>query len=506
MPTPVLPRPRALPTALAGALAFMLLLAPRTAGAGVGVESWYILEMMGRKAGWMVERESTDDKGNIATEQELNLTVGRGPTAITISMLSTFIESPDGAPIRSATEQRQGAIMMRTRFDFEADGIRETSSQFGRESTRTHPTPEGEWMTPASVKRFLEERIEAGAASFTYRMLDTSMGLQVVDVTTIVVGPSPIEVSGKVVPAIEWSVRSSALPGAIATHYVDPSGRTLRTSFDLGAIKMVMLRAEKELALAEADAPELMASTLVEIPEPIARPRASQRGWYRLRIADGEMPELPETGAQRVKSLDDGSLRIWIDVNKPIPATREEIEDGAYLAGTAMLDTSDPEIIALTERATEDATDDPRDRAEAMRRFVHRYIEQKDLGVGFATASEVCRTRQGDCSEHGVLLAAMLRADGIPSRVVSGLIYVDAFLGKRNVFGYHMWTQALLEIDGELCWVDLDATLDDAQATDATHITLGASSTSNEEGSLAGSMLTLVSLLGRLELEVERVE
>src|SRR5690606_5201760 len=95
--------------------------------------------------------------------------------------------------------------------------------------------------------------------------------------------------------------------------------------------------------------------------------------------------------------------------------------------------------------------------AEKLRRFVHSYISNKSLDVGLASASEVCRTREGDCTEHATLLAAALRFAGIPSRVVSGLIYAEEFAGRSRIFGYHMWTQALLPDDaGAMRWVDLD--------------------------------------------------
>ena len=35
------------------------------------------------------------------------------------------------------------------------------------------------------------------------------------------------------------------------------------------------------------------------------------------------------------------------------------------------------------------------------------------------------RTRSGDCSEHAVLLTALLRARGIPARVSHGLVYLE---------------------------------------------------------------------------------
>jgi hypothetical protein len=99
-----------------------------------------------------------------------------------------------------------------------------------------------------------------------------------------------------------------------------------------------------------------------------------------------------------------------------------------------------------------------------------------------------------------VLLAALLRAEAIPSRVVSGLVYLDRFLGREAVFGYHMWTQAWLSgQDGRARWVDLDATLD-GHPFDAAHIALGTSPLA--EVAFSNDLLRLSPLLGRLSIRV----
>ena len=41
--------------------------------------------------------------------------------------------------------------------------------------------------------------------------------------------------------------------------------------------------------------------------------------------------------------------------------------------------------------------------AKKLTRFVYGYVSAKNYGVGFATASEVARNKEGDCSEHPVL-------------------------------------------------------------------------------------------------------
>ncbi len=57
---------------------------------------------------------------------------------------------------------------------------------------------------------------------------------------------------------------------------------------------------------------------------------------------------------------------------------------------------------------------------------------------------------RGDCTEHAVMLAAMMRASGIPSRVVIGLTYSD----QASAMIGHMWTEAW--IDGH--WIPYDST------------------------------------------------
>ena len=66
-----------------------------------------------------------------------------------------------------------------------------------------------------------------------------------------------------------------------------------------------------------------------------------------------------------------------------------------------------------------------------------------------------------------VLLAALGRGAGIPTRLVTGLIYVDEWHNVRRIFGRHMWTQ--FYIDGR--WIDLDAAQNQTEIK-PTHIAL----------------------------------
>jgi transglutaminase-like putative cysteine protease len=81
----------------------------------------------------------------------------------------------------------------------------------------------------------------------------------------------------------------------------------------------------------------------------------------------------------------------------------------------------------------------PSPKPDQLALFVGRYIDKKDMLRGFDLASQVARRREGDCTEHAVLLAALARSFGIPARVVTGMALVSVE-GKIEAVG-HAWTE-----------------------------------------------------------------
>jgi hypothetical protein len=75
-------------------------------------------------------------------------------------------------------------------------------------------------------------------------------------------------------------------------------------------------------------------------------------------------------------------------------------------------------------------------------------------------ALQILRSRRGDCNEHTQLFTALARSLDIPTRIASGLLYLD---GK---FYYHSWPEVFL---GD--WVAVDPTFGQFPA-DAAHIRL----------------------------------
>ncbi len=122
--------------------------------------------------------------------------------------------------------------------------------------------------------------------------------------------------------------------------------------------------------------------------------------------------------------------------------------------------------------------------------FVNKYIEKKNYTRGFDVASRVVERKEGDCTEHAVLLVSLMRMFNIPAKMVFG---IKMFRTGDNygAFG-HAWVEYLQKGN----WKAADPTL--AIAVDRTYIPVG---TFENEG--MDFSMDLVSLLQRMPYRVE---
>lgn len=501
--------------ALLGLLLCLVLPRPLSAEAHAE-EDWFVLLNGEDRIGYMHTTEATAANGDITSGQIVKIVMARAGTRIEIEVASAFVESAEGQPISANSTVTMGGMPIVTEVEFGDKALKVTTGQAGRMNTQMKPPIEGDWMTPAAMGRYIEQQLAAGAKTIQARTVDVSSGLTPMEMTMRVRGREDVEVYGKVVPAIAWDATVSVMPGVTLREYVDDEGKSIKSTIALmPGLELTVLQADQALALSELTPAEMMAQTFVVPSRPIDRPRELIRGVYRLSTIDGRVfPDLPTTGAQSVQRVN-GGIEVRVDEIEP----RFHPDPGAeYLLSSPVLNLEDPKVAEEFRRAkfgsvtielgpgadkvTQYSDMSQYERAYALKHWVYRRIQKKDLSVGFATASDVVRTKQGDCTEHAVLLAALLRAQGIPSRCVSGLIYADQFAGHEGIFGYHMWTQAWLIPPGatRYRWIDLDATLLVPVAFDATHIALSVSDMN--DGVLGNDMAALLPLLGNLEIEV----
>ena len=206
-----------------------------------------------------------------------------------------------------------------------------------------------------------------------------------------------------------------------------------------GRMKISIIEVPKKKAKKmDEEAHELLLSSVVSLDAAVPK---SEKNIFIMEAIKGKWSgKLFEDSSQKIEKINDNSIRVIVDLGQRQEKGDKEIDLKPFLSANVYLDSDDLLIQKLAKKAKGNAKT-PKAIAHKLTQFVFRYMSNKNYEVGFATASEVARKKAGDCTEHSVLLAALGRALGIPSRVVTGLVYADEFENQKDVLVYHIWTK-----------------------------------------------------------------
>jgi hypothetical protein len=291
----------------------------------------------------------------------------------------------------------------------------------------------------------------------------------------------------------------SLIPVVTTTIFSDDEHNVLKTEANL--LQMVSYTVTQEEALKEIAGAELdlAVNTLVKVA-PIENAHSTKQVVYEMTLDRPKLTvELPTGPTQAVERVDGQTYRITVTSVRP--SDRPDVfaaifPDEKYLGSSRQLECGHPAVVKMANEAAGDLTD-PVEIALAMEKSVHRHLKSKNFSTALATAAEVAQSLEGDCTEHAVLLAALLRVKGIPSRIVVGLVYA----APHSAFGGHMWTEAFL--DGR--WVPLDATLGQG-GIGAAHLKFADSSLDDDAPAPVTTFLPLIGLLEHMHLKVVEQE
>lgn len=423
-------------------------------------ETWYSVHLDGRKIGHMHSVRAVETDGRIRHEQTLVLSLERNGEALRISTGERSWETPAGVPLAFETEIDTAGSLTRARGKLRDDGQLDVrSEQQGRVTRQQMPWPPGALLSEG--QQLASER--AGFAPGTqYEVLAFDPGsLQALRIRTRVGAEETVEIHGQNERLI--ALEQTLDLGGVKTEtraWVTSDGHDLRR-LRLPAIglQLEMLACDRACALAPVQPTDVLASTLVTAPQSLTPQQLRQPLRYRLRLAHGEGAALEQVPGQALRALEnEREYALFVDprgAGTPLPTAQD-------LAANRWLQSDAEEVIALAQQAIRGVRGEAEQVAQ-LERFVRSFIATKSLRVGYASAREIIIGREGDCTEHAVLLTALVRAVGIPARVATGIAYAPDFAGKRDVFVPHAWVMAW--VDGE--WHGFDAAL---PRFDAGHI------------------------------------
>ncbi|MBV8232369.1 MAG: transglutaminase domain-containing protein [Planctomycetaceae bacterium] len=462
-------------------------------------ESWDAVYMAGAKVGHIhTYVQPVTDRGRdlVRVRVDMVLSFKRLNDRVRIEMRYGTIETPDGSVLRLDTRTLASDQELRTFGDVINNKMTLTLEGSGQRQQSTiswGPEVRGPYAAEQSLSR---QPMKPGE-SRSLRMFVPELS-KICDVTLTAKAFEEVQLGAGVKRSLLRVENVVMLDGKPRPEYdstlwVDSGGQVLKSQSDvLGG--MVTFRTTREAATAPDGEFKLnlILASIIKVTHKIPRPEATRDIVYHLSLKSDDPSKLvPSDRRQALRPGPDPNTSI-LEV-KSLGAADGTSEPGQvdeqFLRPNSLVTSEDPIVRSLADKAVGDAVD-PWEKAVKIEHWVAQNLKDKNFKTAFAPASEVARNLSGDCTEHGVLVAAMCRAAGVPARVAVGLVYADHLGG----FGFHLWNEVYVNQR----WVAIDAAFDQS-TVDAVHIKLG--DTSLDGVSPYEAFLPVVRVLGKMTLE-----
>ncbi|MFC5740744.1 transglutaminase-like domain-containing protein [Dyella tabacisoli] len=422
--------------------------------------TWMSVRLGGRKIGHL-QIEHRLENNTVMTTQTLSIMLNRNGKSIPFTNVSRTVETTTGEALSFSARTSMSAIDSTVNGERQPDGRYKVTTTVGGASHETiMEWPQGAMLTEGQRLTMLAASSHTGQ-HYQLLMFDPS-GLQVVPVQMDVLGDEHVDLPGGTETLNhQRQILQQAHGNQIMDLWLDKRGQARKGTLSMIGRQLDMLACDETCAMAPVQDLDMFRAAMVESPRPLTPNLRESFLRYRVHIKGNATQPLIDTDEQHVFNIGNGEW--FVDIGGPRsggqpPPVEEDKLPNAWLQSDA------PAVRNLAAQAVGDASND-RQRMRRLRIFVSRYITQHGLDIGYASALEVVSNRQGDCTEYAVLLAAMARAQGIPARVVTGMVYADRYANTSRVFLPHAWVQAWVE--GR--WQSYDSAL---RRFDSTHIAL----------------------------------
>ncbi len=447
-----------------------------TAGAQAAEsQRWQVVSANEIKVGHALVTRTADDS-NVIESERIEIHLGKTNRRVRYRMIVETESAPDGALRRVSREVQTSEGHSRVEARVVDDAL-DVTHGLGRAQTTVRLAGAAHGLRSDEAARNWLAAVGRGESRdpFSYRSWDP-VKLEVVDVELVR--------SSSAAGNVERRVRSSrGTTGSLLR--ADQSGDIVFEFMALGSFQLTRQDATEEQAHARDEVFDHIAPLLQKSPYRIPSRDMREKIRYRFERTGFENPgktvELPVGAGQR--TWNDGPA-IWLQVCASCPLDAAELspdERRRALESTQWLESADPQIARHALRVAGN-----RDDAARMRRlteFVRGHMGNQFDMLGYGTALEALRSRRGDCTEFAVLLAALGRAAGVPTRIAIGRVYARHFEGHRHVFVPHAWVQAWTGTG----WESFDAAIG---SFDSTHLAFAVSYDGNPVNHYAGITLS----------------
>jgi hypothetical protein len=261
-------------------------------------------------------------------------------------------------------------------------------------------------------------------------------------------------------------------------------------------------RTDAAAALGEntIEALDLQFNSVLPLKRQLNSPGRSESLRLSITVSPAEQISLPSSDFQVVEQQ--AANELIVTLTQPVltgnsetarnPVAQKFQVERIYTSASRWID-SDNESVKRMGVMAAGSSSIPLDKCRRLTRHVWKQMRLSPISTSLRSASAVAKDLRGDCTEHAVLLCALMRSQGIPSRVALGFVYIP----NPASFAPHMWTEVFL--DGK--WIPFDSTRG-PDGIGLTHLKVTDSALSDEIGSGTVLFVPLLSFLGRATVDV----
>ncbi|MCA9270344.1 MAG: transglutaminase domain-containing protein [Planctomycetales bacterium] len=465
---------------------------------------WDVSYIQGAKVGRFhttIKPISVDGQQLVQTHHEGELTVQRFGATITQALELRSVESPEGRLVRCAAVMKIGQSPASIDAEVEGEKLRAKLSTFGREATK-EISWDGSWGGYFAMDQSLRRKpLKPGESRTLKALMPLATELALAEVTLSAVEKENTKMldGQRQLLRIDVVMKAGGPADQEFTVWADEQGDVLKQfvpGMQLETYRVSRASAEADDGAAAFDIGKFAA---VKVGRDLSDVHTARRAVYTVRLQSGDPSEIfPHGASQQVKRLGPHEAEITVIGLRPdapsTPAVKAPLPTPEDLDANNLVQSDDAEVKRLAASVAVDEPDSWK-VAVALERFVATSMTNRNFSQAFATAAEVARTREGDCTEHAVLLAALCRARRIPARVAIGLVYYPPEQG----FAYHMWN----EVWTDDRWTPLDGTLGRG-GIGAGHLKVAESNLSGSDG--ASAFLPVAKVMGQLTIAAGSIE
>lgn len=465
-------------------------------------ENFYLVKMYGQVCGRMhFKTTKVSEPGKpvrFVSVDEQKTMIKRGNDTITNEESGMSVEDETGKPVsfENVNKQSKEATIRKGTVK---DGVIEMTMITAGETKDLKIPYKGSFLFPYGEQLLRKQKGFAVGTAYTYGLFLAEIG-DVKEAQVKVLKTEKLALGTDKEPRDYHVMQLTGIaPGLTITFWCADDGYWRKFTIDVNDMEMVVCSKEDWEKPIDPPRIDAMKKNSVDPGFLMPVPARLDEVSYRLRMDKGDISAVAwDDERQKIAAKPDAQTIVlqvkrvtMTEAESPnLPLAQADLEKlKAYMASSPLIQWDDPEIVK-TAKDVAGTEKNAYKIAKKLERFVFENIKSKSYDTGFASAKEVQKNREGDCTEHGVWLAALLRAAGIPSKVAMGLTFAE---GNYN---YHMWTEAWL---GR--WVALDATLC-CPSVDPAHIEMADSPL--EGASMGDKYLAVAQVFGRMKMEVEK--